>query len=114
MQDFAFGENAPGPDVSFLSPSKVALVKNSLRVQRFVPDLAIEIASEGDGFNSLISKILRYRRCGTQEAWIFSIPNRHALVYSESRNAIVFEDQEFQSPLIPGFSNRLADLFAMI
>jgi len=113
-QEFQFDQNAHGPDISFLNPSKVGVFNDRLRVQRFVPDLAIEIVSPNDGFDALISKVLRYRRCGTSEAWVFSIPNRLALLYSERMNAILFEDQDFQSPLIPGFSTRLSDLFGMI
>jgi len=113
-QEFAFGENAHGPDISFLGPSKAQMFDGKLRVQRFVPDLAIEIASQSDQFDALVAKVLRYRHCGTSEAWIFSIPNRQAFLYSERMNAILFEDQDFQSPLIPGFSIRLSDLFAMI
>jgi Uma2 family endonuclease len=44
-----------------------------LRVQRFVPDLAIEIVSPDDMFEELATKAQRYRACGTQEVWMFSI-----------------------------------------
>jgi hypothetical protein len=41
-QDFDFGGNAHGPDVSFISQAKCHLINMKLRVQRFVRDLAIE------------------------------------------------------------------------
>ena len=44
-QEFAFEENAHGPDVSFFGPERAKLYEGRLRVQRFVPDLAIEIVS---------------------------------------------------------------------
>jgi Uma2 family endonuclease len=113
-QEFEFGEDVHGPDISFLCLSKTESFDNRLRVQRFVPDLAIEIASKSDGFDALLAKVLRYRNCGTSEVWIFSILTRQAFVYSERPTVILGESQDFQSPLIPGFSIRLSDLFAMI
>jgi len=35
-------------------------------------------------------------------------------LFSAGRNAILDEDQKFASPLIPGFSIRLGDLFDQI
>src|SRR5580658_2227495 len=75
-QDFDFGCNAHGPDVSFISQAKCPLINMKLRVQRFVPDLAIEIVSANDTFEMLAKKAKRYRQCGTREVWIFSIENR--------------------------------------
>src|SRR5450432_133852 len=109
-QEFQFDQNVHGPDITLVSPSKVELFDDQLRVQRFVPDFAIEITSKNDKFETLVAKVLRYRRCRTSEAWIFSIPTRQAFLYSERLTTILFEDQDFQSPLIPGFSIRIADL----
>ena len=110
-QEYDFDGNAHGPDVTFFSPEKAKLVNPNLRVQRFVPDLAIEIVSQNDMFEKLVGKARRYRRCGTKEVWIFSIELREAYVYSESGRAILDEDGLFQSNLIPGFSIRIGDLF---
>ena len=44
-QEYDFFGNAHGPDVSFFSKEKRAFLDMYKRVQRFVPDLAIEIAS---------------------------------------------------------------------
>jgi len=110
-QEYQFDKNAHGPDVTFFGPEKAQLVDPNLRVQRFVPDLAIEIVSQNDMFEKLVGKARRYRRCGTKAVWIFSIELREAYVYSESGRAILDEDGLFQSNLIPGFSIRIGDLF---
>src|ERR1700682_4309471 len=47
-QEYDFDGNGHGPDVTFLSVSKQALIDRRKRVQRFVPDLAIEIVSKND------------------------------------------------------------------
>ncbi len=109
-QDFAFGEDAHRPDVSFIGPGKLPLLENHRRVQPFVPDLAIEIVSPEDTF-MLISKARKYRRAGTREVWILYVDEREALMYTPERDAILTENDFFSSPQIPGFSIRLGDLF---
>ena len=58
-QEYDFDGNAHGPDVSFFGPAKEKFVDSDLRVQRFVPDLAIEIVSKRDRFDALFEKALR-------------------------------------------------------
>jgi Uma2 family endonuclease len=113
-QEYDFDGNAHGPDVSFFSPEKARLISGNRKVQRFVPDLAIEIVSQNDKFEALLKKAQRYRACGTKEVWIFSIEMREAFVFNEQQRAILNEDQEFRSDLLPGFSIRLGDLFDRI
>ncbi|MBV9769082.1 MAG: Uma2 family endonuclease [Bryobacterales bacterium] len=110
-QEYDFDGNAHGPDVTFFRTEKMPLANDKLRVQRFVPDLAIEIVSKNDTFEKLIEKAHPYRKCGTKEVWIFSIDSREAYVYSPEGPAILDEDALFQSSLIPGFSIRIGDLF---
>ena len=110
-QEFDFGGNAHGPDVSFFGPDKLRLCDGKRRVQRFVPDLAIEIVSENDTFKKLVRKADRYRKCGTKEAWIIDADSRVAFLYSDALDIILRENGIFQSSLIPGFSIRLGDLF---
>jgi Uma2 family endonuclease len=110
-QEYQFGQNAHGPDVTLVIPEKTRLFDSKKRVQRFVPDLAIEIVSQNDTFENLVGKAHRYRRCGTSEVWIFSIDSREAYVYSAGGRAILDENGVFESSLIPGFSIRLGDLF---
>jgi Uma2 family endonuclease len=110
-QEYDFGGNVHGPDVSFYGPDKLRLCRVERRVQRFVPDLAIEIVSENDTFKKLVKKADRYRKCGTQEAWIIDPDSRTAFLYSEALNTILDENGVFQSGLIPGFSIRLGELF---
>jgi len=110
-QEYDFGGNAHGPDVSFFVSEKFGLADDKKRVQRFVPDLAIEIVAETDTFAKLVKKVDRYRKCGTKEAWILDIDSRRAFLFAEERDAVLREDQQFQSSLIPGFSIRIGDLF---
>lgn len=113
-QEYDFGGNGHGPDLSFVKQSKVHLFDRKRRVQPFVPDLAIEIVSESDGFNSLMKKAKRYCDSGTQEVWIFSMDMRQAVRYSGEQGVILGGTAEFASDLIPGFSLRLSELFDRI
>jgi Uma2 family endonuclease len=113
-QEYQFGANAHGPDVTFLGPEKARLLDRKRRVQRFVPDLAIEIVSENDPFVKLVKKVNRYRQCGTREAWILDIETRRAFLFSENGDANLDENGIFASRQIPGFSIRLGDLFDQI
>ncbi len=110
-QEYDFDGNAHGPDVSFVSRANLAVLDPKRRVQPCIPDLAIEIVSQNDKYASLMKKARRYRKCGTKEVWIFDIEGREAYVLSENQRAILDENQNFQSELIPGFSIRLGDLF---
>jgi len=110
-QEYDFGGNAYGPDLSFFVNEKMPLLEERRRVQRFVPDLAVEIVSQNDTFARLVQKADRYRKCGTQEAWILDVDSRRALLFSPDRNEILNEDQQFAPALIPGFSIRIGDLF---
>ena len=110
-QEFDFGGNAHGSDVAFIGADKMNLIDGRRRVQRFVPDLAIEIVSENDKYRFLKKKSARYRKCGTKEVWVLDSETRSAFVESEDRRVILEDDQMFESKQIPGFSIRLADLF---
>ncbi len=110
-QDYAFGENAHGPDVSFLLPDKRARLEMYRRVQMFVPDLAIEVSSRNDRLDETMQKILRYREFGTKEVWLIMIRSRRAFLFTENDERVLNENDEFRSDLIPGFSIRLKDLF---
>jgi Uma2 family endonuclease len=113
-QEFDFQGNAHGPDLSLIGPAKLHLLNQRLRVQRLVPDLVLEIVSQNDKFEALLKKAQRYRQAGTKEVWIFSIEMREAQVFSENGRAVLDENQQFQTNLIPGFSIRIGDLFERI
>ena len=113
-QEYDFNGNAHGPDISFLAPVKQALIDPDKRVQRFVPDLAIEIVSADDTFGSLLRKRDRYRKSGTAEVWIISPDSREVYIYSDRGDRILREDAELVSQLLPGFQLPLKTLFATL
>jgi len=110
-QEYDFAGNAHGPDISFFGSSKQPLQDPDKRVQRFVPDLAIEIVSANDTFRELVRKKDRYRSCGTAEVWVISPESREVYVYCEHGDRILSEDAELASGLLPGFRVLVKQLF---
>jgi Uma2 family endonuclease len=110
-QEYQFGHNAHGPDISFIGPPKKAVLDLDRRVQLFVPDLAVEVVSKHDTFASIVRKARRYLQYGTQEVSVFLIPSREVYFYSAERDRILRDHEMFESALVPGFQVRLAELF---
>jgi Uma2 family endonuclease len=109
-QEFDFLGNAHGPDVSVLGPAKAALLDLDRRVQRFVPDLAIEIASQSDTYEGLIAKKERYLKSGTTEVWLFSLRTRELAIYGSHRTLTLRGADVVSTDLMPGFSIALEEL----
>jgi Uma2 family endonuclease len=113
-QEYDFGGNAYGPNVSFFGPAKLPPVDRRKRVQRFVPDLAVEVVSPSNPFDTLMSKKDRYRKCGTAEVWIVSPESREVYVYCEHGDRILREDAELTTELLPGFRILVRQLFEAV
>jgi Uma2 family endonuclease len=109
--EYRFGDNAHGPDISFINAEKPALLDDDRRVQLFVPDVAIEVVSTNDTFTSIVRKAHRYLQYGTQEVWVFHIRSREVYFYSGDHDRILRDHEMFATPLIPGFQMPLAELF---
>ncbi len=110
-QEYDFKGNAHGPDVTFVSSKNLLLHDPTKRVQRFVPDIAIEIVSPNDTMRELIRKKERYRSCGTAEVWVVSPEGEEVLVYSDQGKRILKGNDVLETGLIPGFSISVAELF---
>ena len=110
-QEYDFEGNAHGPDVSFFSPAKALLVDLEKRVQRFVPDLAIEIASNSDTYEGLIRKKDRYLRAGVSEVWLISPGIREVAIHTPGGIRALRGEDAITTPLLPGFSITVERLF---
>jgi len=109
-QEFDFLGNAHGPDVSVMGPAKGALLDLDKRVQRFVPDLAIEVASESDTYEGLLAKKERYLKSGTAEVWLFSSRTRELAIYGAHRTVTLRGADAITKDLMPGFSITVDEL----
>jgi len=107
-QEYDFLGNAHGPDVTFFGVAKLPLLDRNKRVQRFVPDLAIEIVSDSETQISLFKKKERYLKAGTQEVWLIFPETREVLLYPANR--ILRGSDRLSTNLIPGFSITVDEL----
>jgi Uma2 family endonuclease len=108
---YDFLGNVHCPDVSFIGSEKLASVDPKKRVQRFVPDLAIEIASESDTYRGLLRKIERYLKAGTKEVWLISSDPRHVRICGPDLDRTLRGKDVVSTALIPGFSITVDELF---
>jgi Uma2 family endonuclease len=109
-QEFDLLGNAHGPDVSILGPDKAALLDLDRRVQRFAPDLAIEIASPSDTYQGLLAKKERYLKSGTTEVWLFSLSTRELAIYRADRSLTLRGAEPITTDLMPEFSITVEEL----
>jgi Uma2 family endonuclease len=103
------------PDVAFVSWSKMPGGKfPKVRLADLVPDLAIEILSEGNTRGEINRKLKEYFLAGTTLVWIIDPRKETAQVYrapDDSRRvgkSGVLDGEQ----VLPGFQLSLADLFA--
>jgi Uma2 family endonuclease len=104
-------ETLTDPILAFFGTHKQKLVDLDRRVQRFVPDLAVEIASESDTYDGLLRKKERYRRASVAEVWLISVSNREIARYAEGQDRILRAEDVLVTELLPAFSVAVEVLF---
>ncbi|MGO9256702.1 MAG: Uma2 family endonuclease [Bryobacteraceae bacterium] len=110
-QEYDFLGNAHGPDVSFFGPAKQPLLDLDKRVQRFVPDLAIEIASNSDTYNGLMLKRQRYLSAGVLEVWLISAETQEIMIFTQDRVSRLHASGVLTTDLLPGVAISVEELF---
>jgi len=113
-QEFDFLGAGHAPDVSFFGNDKVPLLDYHKRVQRFVPDLAIEIESESDTGAALVRKKNRYLRAGVREVWLISTEGREIRVYTQTGSRLLTGADVITTELLPGLSTTIDELFGAL
>lgn len=110
---------APGlvriPDVSFVSWKKLPEGKTPREpLPDLVPDLAVEVLSEGNTVEEMERKLKEYFKAGVQLVWYIDPKTQAAQVYhSPKRCAIISKDGLLDGgKVLPGFSLSLKELFA--
>lgn len=86
------------------------------------PDLAVEVRSTGTWLYDVGPKLREYEAAGTRELWLVDTPARTVLGFRRNDQDTGFdadqgggeltEGQQLISPLLPGFSLDVAELFA--
>jgi Uma2 family endonuclease len=103
------------PDVAFVSAERWPLDREIPETGDWavVPDLAVEVASPNDVLADVVGKLGEYFAHGVREAWLVIPEEQQVYVYTSSTDVrILSRDQSLESPLLPGLSIPLKDVFA--
>jgi Uma2 family endonuclease len=102
------------PDILFMSAA------HTNRIEKYwgVPDLVVEIISEGDAKRDRIEKLEDYAQAGIPEYWIVDPETKIVDVFrlegeSYKLLAHLAESDSLASPTFPGLTYNLKDLFAL-
>jgi Uma2 family endonuclease len=79
------------------------------------PDLAVEVRSPGTWHRDIGPKPAEYRRSSTKELWLVDTPASTVLAYRAGSFGDAVEvgpGEQLTSPLLPGFSLAIDELFA--
>ncbi len=112
---------APGlvriPDLSFISWDKLPdQMLPEEPVPDLVPDLAVEVLSEGNTVAEMKRKVGEYFEAGVRLVWLIDVKKRSARAYTAPHRSVpIREDRSLDGgDVLPGFSVPLADLFRRI
>lgn len=102
-----------GPDVSFVSRSKIERIGIPTSFFPEAPDLAVEVVSPNDRVSEVEAKAADWLNGGTRLLWIVSPRSRTVTVYQSLQQiAVLTENDRLEGgAVVPGFSCRVGDLF---
>jgi Uma2 family endonuclease len=114
-----FGEGDDvAPDVVWVTRERLAIATDRAGHLLTAPELAIEVLSPGKANEDRDRrvKLKLYSRQGVQEYWIVDAMLQQVSVYRRDHDQLeldrtLYVDDTLESPLLPGFSCRVAKLF---
>ena len=103
------------PDISFISWQRLPNRELPAEpIPDLVPDLAVEVLSEGNTVAEMRRKLAEYFRVGVRLVWFIDPTLRCAEVYTAANKVRQLNENQVLKggKVLPGFSLRLRDLFA--
>jgi Uma2 family endonuclease len=102
-----------GPDVSFVSRSRLEAMKDPMRAFPGAPDLAIEVLSPSNTPAGLHAKVADYLAAGTRLVWVIDPEAETVVVYRSLLSPTTLRPGDVLAgqDVLPGFSTSVADLF---
>jgi Uma2 family endonuclease len=109
------------PDVVWVSNERLPLILGEEGWLHGAPELIVEVLSPGkeDQDRDRLTKLKLYSRRGVQEYWIVDWEQQKVEIYRRKNEALaqistLLRDDALTSPLLPGFSCKVSDLFHQI
>ena len=108
------GGNVRSPGAAFTLKERLTDSRPAKGFEAFAPDLAIEILSPTEDFADDFRKLGEYFASGAKQVWFLEPDTRRATVYRSLLDAQALgpDDTITGGDLLPGFSCRVAELFA--
>lgn len=103
-----------GPDVAFISWDRLLGGKvPEDKVPELVPDLAIEVLSEGNTYAEMARKRREYFHAGVRQVWMVDIEERTVAVYTDITKYELFDETQSLNggDILPGLEISLGALF---
>ena len=104
------------PDIAFIRNDHLPVTPPQDAYWPGPPDLAVEVVSPGDTVKEIDDKVQAWLDAGAMMVWVVS-PSWHTVtIYrSATRIALLTENDELRGEdVVPGFSCRVAEIFANI
>lgn len=107
-------DSVRGPDVSYYSQERLPLGTQVVTYHTQPPDLVAEVVSPDDTKKEMRAKVREYLAAGVRVVWVVDPDDLTVTVYTEPTRATVLEADAHLTAedVLPGFSCRVADLFA--
>ena len=83
----------------------------SAKVIPIIPDIAVEILSPSETQRMIRRKMKQYFDAGVKEVWLINPETREAEIWKGPALSDAADADNLASPLLPGFSLPLSDLF---
>lgn len=102
------------PDAAFIAKARIPAEGIPRTYWPFAPDLAVEVVSPNDRFDEVQDKVAEYFTAGTRLVWVVLPKTRTVLVYRSFHEvrSLGVSDELNGEEVIPGFTCRVAELFA--
>jgi Uma2 family endonuclease len=99
------------PDLSIFLDERLKQIDLDRVPAAVAPDIAVEILSRSEGIIDLHRKVREYFRAGAKEVWLLDHANAEAEIRTTEGIRLLQESDVLESPLLPGFSAKISDLF---
>jgi Uma2 family endonuclease len=105
-------ETVRRPDLSIFLGERIQQVDMNSTLVPFAPDIAVEVLSRSETAMDVRRKVREYLRAGSKEVWIMDHFNIEVEVHTNTGIRLLHEVDPVESPLLPGFTAKVADLIA--
>ncbi len=102
------------PDVSVFLNERLAGIDLAEVPVPVSPDIAIEVLSHSESAIDVNRRVLAYLASGCKEVWIIDSDNAEFFVQDNKGMRLLRDSDLLESPLLPGFALRVAEVWAVL